>query len=618
MNFKCLKSLLFVSLSALASVSASATGAYAADAIKVEAKSSSYNLNVGRKFEYTVSITGKNLPENVSPTIPGFADNFKVLSTRRNRLIISGSSFTIIINNQTITQNEQAEESVLMTYFLEPVAVGAYTLGPPSVTINGQTYTGNELKVSVSETSPLPGNVLASKGEIFLVAVPSKKEVYVGEGVDVRFIVYLAQYFKATIDRPIQSKMDGFWVEEWASPDEYAGIDVRLEDGSAYYAVEISRVSAFPVSEGKKTVEPYVQTMRLERWQGQHLLRRFSKTIKSDPVTIMVKPLPLQDKPENFSELVGKFKIKAHADRKELSANETLKLTITLTGEGNIKGFNEPTLYLPDSIEKYDPEITQNIYYNGKAIAGQKTFSYILIPRKQGEFTIGPATVSYFDPESETYKIAKSGRINLSVDKSSKVLYSPDNDGNRLIGDMKMLNRDIRYIKPDIEYLPDEVKRSSLLGTLSTGFFAAGILVLAISLIAGRRRGKLESDPAFKKFSAASRTAIRAINDAKSGSDIPRAAQALSEAMYGYLSDKLSIQARSMTRDELLKVFAEKGMEDEIARTLPELLEQCDAIRFSSADVSDRKQITSLASEAKKLVAHIDRTVKWPNNKTDG
>ena len=71
-----------------------------------------------------------------------------------------------------------------------------------------------------------------------------------------------------------------------------------------------------------------------------------------------------------------------------------------ITGNGNLKLINAPTLKLPDGFESYDPKITES--------NNSKMFDFLIIPRKEGVFTLNNLDFSYFDLNSKKY-ITKSG-----------------------------------------------------------------------------------------------------------------------------------------------------------------------------------------------------------------
>ena len=86
-------------------------------------------------------------------------------------------------------------------------------------------------------------------------------------------------------------------------------------------------------------------------------------------------------------------------DKKTTRTNEPLSLKVTLSGTGNIKLLEAPTLELPPDFEQYTPKVTETINRSQGRISGSKTFEYLMIPRYPGLKVIKPVTMSYFDLE---------------------------------------------------------------------------------------------------------------------------------------------------------------------------------------------------------------------------
>ena len=68
---------------------------------------------------------------------------------------------------------------------------------------------------------------------------------------------------------------------------------------------------------------------------GMIRLTEITYTVKSDPVTIEVMPLPETDKP--FSGIVGHFTIKSTLDKSSVKANDAVNLNVTVSGDGELK-----------------------------------------------------------------------------------------------------------------------------------------------------------------------------------------------------------------------------------------------------------------------------------------
>jgi hypothetical protein len=135
-------------------------------------------------------------------------------------------------------------------------------------------------------------------------------------------------------------------------------------------------------------------------------------TIKSEPVTLDVKPLP-PNAPANFSGAVGNFAMTAEASPKSLQVGDPITVTATISGRGNFDRMNAPALedergwhkYPPSSKFKQDDDI---------GISGGKNFEIVLSPNEK-KSAIPPLAFTYFDPIKENYVTARSAPVPIQV-----------------------------------------------------------------------------------------------------------------------------------------------------------------------------------------------------------
>jgi len=70
------------------------------------------------------------------------------------------------------------------------------------------------------------------------------------------------------------------------------------------------------------------------------------KNLVTNPLVINVKPLPA-NKPESFANAVGTFSLKSSINTTNAKANEALKLTLEISGTGNMKLIRNPEVSFP-------------------------------------------------------------------------------------------------------------------------------------------------------------------------------------------------------------------------------------------------------------------------------
>jgi hypothetical protein len=81
----------------------------------------------------------------------------------------------------------------------------------------------------------------------------------------------------------------------------------------------------------------------------------------------------------------------ASVDRTEVSVGEQITLTVSVSGD--IQSIPQPDLPVLDEFSVYSAGRSQNFTYVNGRLSASVTFNYVLVPRKAGKLTIGPASI---------------------------------------------------------------------------------------------------------------------------------------------------------------------------------------------------------------------------------
>src|SRR5690606_2944040 len=194
--------------------------------------------------------------------------------------------------------------------------------------------------------------------------------------------------------------------------------------GEPYRFVVLRKTILYPQKTGELEIEPLTLSVAVDVPSdrrdifGGRLYKTVEKTVAAGRRTINVKPLPSSGKPADFTGAVGKFDFKVIPGNTELAATESTTVKVQVTGNGNLKLFDLPKLEVPASIERYEPERTENVRTDLNGTQGMLTDNYTLVPTRQGDYNIPALSFSYFDVRSESYKTITSGDIQLEVDRA--------------------------------------------------------------------------------------------------------------------------------------------------------------------------------------------------------
>ncbi|MFT5856175.1 MAG: hypothetical protein ACI8XO_003428, partial [Verrucomicrobiales bacterium] len=187
--------------------------------------------------------------------------------------------------------------------------------------------------------------------------------------------------------------------------------------------------SCEPLRSGMLTLGPakYPIELRVPRsdFRGFNSVRH---NLESEPLKIKVKPLPTEGRPASFSGALGKFKLAMAASPKRLQQGEPISVSLVVSGEGNLPSIDMPEM--TGEIERwkrYDPKRIDSRDANrdpraARGSNGSVTFVQTIVPLEPLT-EIPPYELSYFDPDSASYRTLRTDAI--PIDVAAAELSSP-------------------------------------------------------------------------------------------------------------------------------------------------------------------------------------------------
>ena len=355
------------------------------------------------------------------------------------------------VSTRNIRYNTQRMRNTSYSFLLRASKTGTFTIAPASVEVKGKRISSNPVKIAVVDVGNQPSaqnNATAKpqvnafgKDNVFLQLSANKKEIYQGEAIAVTTKIFLREVDIQQYQF-LNPAIEGFWVEEVPLPKPTSVAPERV-NGKTYQAGTIRKVILYPQKNGKLKVGPMELEALGTRNMNRNLLDDFFRSrsggffdmdepiqaqIHSNVLQIQVKPLP-QPQPQHFSGFVGDAKIVAKLSDVNAKTNEPITLTVTVAGKGNFNNVQPFVLELGDAAEVYTPETAEELDNTGNDITGTKTFTYTIVPRKEGKLFIPPLKFSYFDPQQGKYLQAQSNAFNVDVAKG-KEAAQPDTAQN--------------------------------------------------------------------------------------------------------------------------------------------------------------------------------------------
>ena len=541
--------------------------------------------------------------------------------------LLYGPSVSTMSSSQYINGQMSSSTSVDYTYMYRATTPGKVTV--PEVTVNsgGKNYTSHSVTFEIlspdkpqqqqgqsQQTSPQvsavdpsthrPGQV--SPNDLFVRVSFSKAHALEQEAVMATIKVY-TKYSITSFLVTQQPLFDGFLSEELP-----VDLEVNLENynGQNYNTAVLKRLLLYPQKSGKLTVNSGKYDITIQQFElvnmGFFTTQRpieSQVTTESNMATIDVTPLP-EPKPAGFDGAVGRFTVSTDLQPELLRTNEAAVYTYTIKGTGNIRYLKQPDIKFPASIDRYTPKTDIDAKIVGANTTGTYKVDYTIVPQEAGKLEIPGTPFVYYDIDRKEYVTLETRSYDLNVAKgssTSSVVEQREID--------KSMN-DILHIKPSTDKRHKEISY-----IFHNGFYWL-TFVLAIAILVGiaviyRRQLKFNADVKGRKHARANRVVSKRLKTARSfmnAHENDKFSAELAKAMWGYISDKLSIAPSQLLRDNIASQLENYGASAQTTEELLSVLDECEMARFTPHH-SDQ-EVAKLYDEAVAAIKNLEDVKK--------
>lgn len=537
-------------------------------------------VRVGETFQLQFSVDA-NASGFRAPGISGFD-------------ILSGPNSSTSSSYSSINGNISQKITNSYLYYLRARSVGKFTIPAAQVTVDGKTYKSDPITIEVLKGEDAPPNQNNNIDEIgsddlFVSINLSKSNVYQGEYIIATTKIYTQVDLVSFNDIKFPA-FTGFWNQDIETSSNIS-LSQETINGKTYSVGLLKQNILYPQKQGKLIVDPIEVEVIVRQKVGKardffgRIVDRYDnvkKKIKSSPVTVTVKPLP-GNKPDNFSGIVGSgFEISSNISNKDIKVTDGVNLSVKLSGNGNLSLINELNIDLPTSFEKYPPTVKENIKNTTSGSTGNKIFEYFMQALEPGDFTIPGTEFCYFDVNKKDFVTIKTEDYKIKVEpgngqaSNDQKTYNPQTE-------IETKNNDIRYIKQNNLELHE--KDSYFAGTslFYFSYLLAGIIFI-IFIFFKRNRIKENADISKKKNRNAGKVSKKRLKNAENllkQKDTQNFYLEITQAMWGYLSDKLSIPVSELSKDMIREKLVNRGAKNETVTELIDLLNTCEYDRFA-------------------------------------
>lgn len=536
--------------------------------------------------------------------------DFRAPSITKGFDVLMGASRSQQSSTQIINGKVSSSSSITYTYILMAGDAGTYTIPAASIEANGEKIFSNAVTIKVlppdqsasgskgsQKSGAQAGNQAASgritSNDLFITATASKTTVHEQEAILLTYKVYtlvnLRQLFGKMPD------LKGFHTQEIELPQQKT-FSLEHYKGRNYNTTVWSQYVLFPQQTGKLEIPSItfegvvaIQTVSddpFDAFFNGGGYQEVKKKIVTPKLTINVQPLPA--KPANFSGGVGEFTLASSINAKDVKTNDAVTIKLTISGSGNMKLISTPEVKFPEDFEVYDPKVTNNFEASRAGLSGTQTIEYLAIPRHAGNFTIPPVEFTYFDLKSNSYKTLKTEAYNINVAKgqgnADQVIADFTNKEN-----VKVLGQDIRFIKlGDTKLMP---KGDVFFGTVGYYLWYIIPFVLFVGLVVFFRKQAAENANVAKvKTKKANKVATKRMKLAGKLLAENRKNEFYDEvlkALWGYISDKLSIPVSQLSKDNIEAELAKYGVADDVIKDFINALNECEFARYAPGDENE-------------------------------
>lgn len=552
--------------------------------------------------------------------------------------VLAGPSQSTSRNFQIINGQSKSSYNVSYIYVLVAQGAGNRTIGTAEIEVDGKTYRTRPLPIEVVDESaagqqqaqqPQGSGSQAgereterraegqiAKDDLLLRLVLSRTTVFKGEPVRAALKLYQRVPVVGSNGGKYPS-FNGFWAQQLDMVEQ----ETRREtyNGKIYETTTLVEYLLYPQQSGELTIDPAELTVvvqvvvqnnrRNDPFFGNMPdIYNVERRLQTGKVTVNVKPLPA-GAPSSFSGAVGKFTMESQMPAAELAANSAATYTVKIAGSGNLSFVQAPKLVLPQSFEQYTVKTTESIRAAQGGMSGYRQFEYPFIARAEGEYEIPPVEFSFFNPSTMQYETLSSRAFTVDV--------APDAAGgepNRVVSglskeDVRMLGRDIRFIK---------LGKAGLVPVAAPFVFSgAYFLLLALILVffaalyvALRKRIRDNRNTALVRGRRANKVAVQRFRAAaRYMKDNNRRAfyEEMLRAMWGYMGDKLNIPVANLTKENVREELHKRGVDAAVTQRFSEIVTRCEEAQYSPAGESE---MAGVYADGVDFVSKIESAIK--------
>ena len=582
-------------------------------------------VEVGGKFKVEYVLEGS---EGTNPSFPQL----------EGANLLYGPSVSTSMSMTSINGKTTTNYSQVFTMLYEATTPGKHTLAPASIIADGKRFSTRATTIEIvpasgngrpsaqypsqqpqpyqpSQPSNEPDFIDPMKqtagssvdaNDFFVKVTMSKEIVYEQEAV-VCLIKLFTRYNVSKFHCTQQPTFNGFLIEEL--PVNNNSPQLETVNGKQYYTAVLKKCILYPQQSGKLTITSGNYDVQLVQFDVYRTpMGQISNPVpidiqvKSNSASVNIKPLP-EPKPANFSGAVGDFTVTSKVDPHNFKTYAPATFSIVVSGTGNLKYIQNPIVVMPREFDVYDPQSKVNLSPDGDNMSGEVTFEYPFIPQHIGDFEIPDTYFVYFNTSTEQFDSIKVNGCKLKVEKGE----------GKPSDHYKLRNMDIKPISTD-EITLNKNQNFFITKWWYWGIFALAMILTLAGLAIYRKIEKTHANTSLMRTRRASKVAQRRLKKAQENLENHDSNGFYTEtltALWGYLSDKLTIPVSELSKDNIAVEMEQFGFQQQHIDDTIEMLETCEFAQYAPS--LDDGDMPAVYDKCAQLIDQLEKVKRSKN-----
>lgn len=614
--------LLYVVAASLASQLATPTSAFA-QAPEVTIEIGRDKIYEGESVRYRIFVN--HIEKPAEPKLVGF-DAFNVQPAGTQA--VNSSSVTIIQGRR----REIVRRGIVYDYILTPKQTGELQIPAPIVEVDGESLPTKSLKLSVVAAE--------DQDVVILEMTTSHASVYPMQPFEVALKVAVKPLPDPASDRDplaVQNPLVQLAIP-WADDEALAdGVQAKTPTGR-WLAAMSNRTGGFSINgressrslfgggfggffddlpEGyrptpKRVARSTANGRRMQYWEYT-FTREFVATkignyqfgpatvkgtfgtrtntrgeLQGEPVyafakavSVNVKDVPLDGRPDSYSGAVGRFDIGADISPQVAKVGDPMTLTLWLRGTGTLENALAPKLEEIDGFARLF-----KVYEATEETRGDsRVFTYSVRPKGVGTNEVPPVEMSYFNVDQEKFVTLRTDPISITVTEADRLA----DDEIAISGSTQSKSTSVETRADgifanvtDLQQLRDETVHPDRwffsLGGLTGLFFVVALVT--------QHWQKRQSDTSLQRRRGALAEARRRLQAAiakLADGSLRDGAEAVSAALLGLVADVTDTPHGVLTTADAISKLRELEINDEVVAQVQRVMQSCDDARYGAS-----------------------------------